>query len=410
MESLDSNKNQVDTLDDQTDQSSYAPASYEDYWPQFITNHRKLISSNRSIRDVAEYTNKSRARMEDRVNQSWADIGIDSSTEARSFYFRLGSLNSLEGCEEVLAKAGMVMQRRSEVTPESDDCTLRPYESLVAGCLFYEAGLVVGPGRFRESMFSRALSSYNGVIDSSPEQGGFNPQRAIRYSYDIQFQRVFDALAQDRIDDSEAGHMHAELQETYIMEFLNYLARIQDQEARLRQQMRSSASQAQRKEIGKKLVGNLYNARGLSLEWFSLVAYRRFIDKQGLHRDNFIRSALPREEEPWFFKNTKDDKAGRKGSTKQMPKHGFDIAVMERKDAKWQFRPIQLKLGKGSETYLPEIEMVGFAYENPDGLLDTLASSAQVILKEYRNQPLAKKEQEVLKSTTELFNDRLLAA
>ncbi|MEX0668769.1 MAG: hypothetical protein WD061_03475 [Candidatus Saccharimonadales bacterium] len=409
MENINPNKNETSVADSVDQAAKQAAFSYQEYWPDFVQDHSELVKSNGLVKDVATHTDKSRARMEERIEDGWNRVGIDASTEAKSFYFRLGSLNSLQGGEEALSKAGIIMQRRGEASLERSEDS-GAYEMLIAGCLFHEAGLV-SQGSFRASMLNRAMSSYNLVLESQPKTSNFNSQRALRYSYDIQYQRLFDALSDNGIDADKARLMHEDLQLVYIDEFLQYLGQIKNQQEYLKAEIERTANNSRRSELTKKLVGNLYNARGLSLEWFSLVAYRRLIDKRDMHQNTFIRSAMPREEEPWFFKNIKKQDPSFKRATKQMPKHGFDLMVIDIKNQQQSLRPMQLKLGKGvEEMYLPEIEMVGFAYNDPDSLLESLATSARGIRKEYRNQPLDKDEVAILRSTIELFQDRLLAA
>ncbi|MEX0749037.1 MAG: hypothetical protein WD467_01910 [Candidatus Saccharimonadales bacterium] len=386
--------------------ASEAASSYRDYWSDFISGHPKMIKSNKDIEDIARSTDKCSKRMEGVVGDTWDQAGRDSSTEAKNFYYRLGSLNQLVGANEILAEAGLILQRRAEASTERGEYAT--HDQLLSGCLFEESALV-SDGSFRASMLSRALAQYQGVLDQEKDDLiGVNAQHALRYSYDIQFLRVFDATKAGTYRLEQLRSMHKDLQIAYINDFLLYLNQLNQHEERIRQGLMRAKGQ-ERDELRKKLDGTATHARRLCLEWFSVLAYRRFIDQASLHRDSFIRTALPREEEPWFHVTKKSNRGGTR-NTHQVPKHGFNIIVTERGEGgSPRSRPIQLKVGGGTTECLPDIEKIVFSFEDGVGLSEVLGGAARAMGKDYANQPLQLSEQRTLEAALNPFHDRLAA-
>lgn len=345
--------------------------------------------------------------MERVIDETWDEPGIDSSTEAKNLYYRFGSLNSMRAAAEITARAGLVLERRAE--QKIDRRESADYEQFLSGCLFHEAALV-SDGNLRASMLGRALGRYTSLIESGGNDlMNTHINRALRYSYDIQFLRLFDASG--RMDSTRLRLMHQDLQIAYADDFLDYLDQAENHDKLLKDKLRSgSGSNTQLRDSSKIIAGNYANVMGTGFEWFINMSYRRFINSHGLHREAYIRTALPREEEPWFFKPVKCARAGKK-DTRQMPKHGFDCLITRYGlGGEPVLERIQSKLGYGgSDEYLPGIDKVSFAYKDRENLLPILRRSAQAIKKECTNQPLESEDRKALVITADLVCDRLAA-
>lgn len=403
-----------------------AASFYSNYWDEFISDHPALAQEYEEFIPVARHTDKTRRRMEDEINRLWDRPGIDASTEAKNFYYRLGSLNQMQGAGEITARTGMVLERCADMQLERGQAN--DYERFLSGCLFHESGLV-SSGNLRASMLSRALSQYTRLInDNHNNLTSAHVSRALRYSYDIQFLRIYDEIRASEPYTAKLQSMHEELQLAYIDEFLEYVRQVEAHENDLRLAIEEADTNTERSNLNKQLSGNQKGFRGTAFEWYALLSYRWHIDKKTLHDKAYIRSALPREEEPKFYKAKKCDRVGKR-DTKQMPKHGFDSLLFRyNKHGERDLRRLQFKLNSSNKysvedndtqeyKYLPEIDIMTSGYRErgkhekgrePD-LLPIFKQSAIAMKKEYTNQLLDKKDKEALESMADLVHSRLAA-
>lgn len=360
-------------------ESAELGTDYRHYWSSFLDSNPGICREYAGIKPAIRHTNKWMQRMDKVVKNKYDDTERCHAQEVTNWYYRLGSMNELQGAENRLLQAGMIMERRTE-DPESSG-----RDKLVAGCLFHEAAALIGHPD-NSGWLDRALDHYDQIIsDDTIPEFNINNQMAVRHSYDIFFQQLFDRSHQLRsrgvYDYSDLEYQYRRLQQSYADEFMHL------------------CSQSLKRNVLEE--GSLDTFKGNAFEWFSVLAYRHAMWRKNKLGSATIRSAFPREDSPTICYETE--------YKTHFPKHGLDVVINKyRAGQLYNKERIQLKAGKNSNKYIPGIKTIGARSGGTRDFIEILAESAELMKKHYSGEYLNQQDHQTIQNTMRIVQPSLV--